>query len=267
MKNQLPKQITERLEAILRRVRRIQFFRGMLGVLTLSLSAILVIIAADYFFAPLSTMVRWVLFVGLILVAVTSFWKLLLKPLSRKIELLQIARWLEVRHPEMQERISTALELAGKSGTGVSTDLIEELINEAELDAKSLDPEIEVQSRKARVWLVPALGIAATFMLLFAIWPAQFGRLLARAVAPFSELGNAGAVAFDIAPGNLEVLEDDSLEIRVLYQGSKNDILTLETTNENGDVTQERLSFSGEEDGKKSHFTSSPQLARVSATE
>ncbi len=86
MKNQLPTQITERLEAVLRRVRRIQFFRGMLGVLTLSLSTILVIIAADYFFAPLSTMVRWVLFVGLILVAVTSFWKLLLKPLSRKKE-------------------------------------------------------------------------------------------------------------------------------------------------------------------------------------
>jgi len=251
MKNQLPTQITERLEAILRRVRRIQFFRGILGILTLILSAILIIIAADYFFAPLSTAVRWVLFIGLIAVVVTSFWKLLLKPLNRKIELLQVARWLEVRHPEMQERISTTLELAGKSGTGVSTVLIEELINEAELDAKSLDPEIEVQSKKARVWLVPALGIAATFMLLFALWPDQFGRLLTRAVAPFSELGNAGAVAFDIAPGNLEVLEDDSLEIRVLYQGPKDDILTLETTTENGDVTQERLSFSGEEDGKK----------------
>ncbi|MFT5904745.1 MAG: hypothetical protein ACI9E1_000331 [Cryomorphaceae bacterium] len=251
MKNQLPTQITERLEAVLRRVRRIQFFRGMLGVLTLSLSTILVIIAADYFFSPLSTVVRSVFFGGLIAVVLTSFWQLFLNPLNRKIELLQVARWLEVRHPEMQERISTSLELAGTSDAGVSADLLEELIIEAELDAKSLNPVIEVQSRKARVWLLPALGIAATFILLFAFWPAKFGRLLTRAVAPFSELGNAGAFSFDIAPGNLELLEDDSLEIRVLYQGPKDDILTIKTTNENGDVTQERLSFTGVEEGKQ----------------
>ncbi len=115
MNDKLPSQITERLEAVLRRVRRLQFFRGMLGVLTLTLASVLVIMGADYFFAPLSASVRWGLFFALVAVTAGSFWQLFLKPLNRKIELLQVARWLEVKHPEIQERISTSLELVGTS--------------------------------------------------------------------------------------------------------------------------------------------------------
>ncbi|MGB0993234.1 MAG: hypothetical protein ACPG32_12300, partial [Akkermansiaceae bacterium] len=153
--------------------------------------------------------------------------------------------------PEIQERISTALELAGTDNQGISSSLLEEIISEAETDVQSIDPQIEVRARKVRAWLWPALGIAAVFALLFAIWPSQTGRLLVRAVAPFSQTGNAGAIAFDILPGDMEVLEDTPVEITVLYQGSSNDSLILETEYENGETTQERLSFSGKQDGKQ----------------
>jgi len=251
MTEQLPKQITDRLKAILRRVRRIQFFRGMLGVFTLGLAAVLVIMAADYFFAPLSTTIRWALFGGLVIVVLGSFWKLFLKPLNRKIELLQVARWLEIKHPKIQERISTALELSGTSGPGISENLLEELIKEAEVDVKDINPIVEVRTKKVRVWMWPAAALLATFVLLFAVWPDQARRLLVRAVAPFSETGNAGAVAFEILPGDLEVIEEDPVTIKVLYDGSSEDRITLETTKENGDVTTELLQFSGEEDGKQ----------------
>ena len=251
MKEPLPQQITDRLKAVLRRVRRIQFFRGLLGVLTLGLAAILVIMAADFFFAPLSTTVRWALFVGLVVVVLGSFWKLFYQPLNRKIELLQVARWLEVRHPEMQERISTAMELAGSSGPGVSANLLEELIKEAEVDVKDIDPTLEVRTKKVRAWVGPAAGLVGILLILFAIWPDQISRLFVRAVAPFSETGNAGAVAFEILPGDLEVIETDPVHIKVLYEGSNNDRLILETTKEDGEVTAELLQFSGEEDGKQ----------------
>ncbi|MCP5535132.1 MAG: hypothetical protein H7A51_02735 [Akkermansiaceae bacterium] len=250
MKDKLPSQITERLEAVLRRVRRLQFFRGMLGVLTLTLASVSVLMAADYLFAPLSSSIRWALFFGLVLVTAGSFWRLFLKPLNRKIELLQVARWLEVKHPGIQERISTSLELVGSSRPGVSENLLKELVHEAELDVKDLNPVLEVRSKKVLAWFWPAAGLVTAFVMLFSIWPEQIGRLFVRAVAPFSQAGNAGAIAFDIVPGNLEVLENDKIEIKVLYQGSEDDVLTLETTRENGDVTRERLHFSTKEDGK-----------------
>ncbi|MGB1260869.1 MAG: hypothetical protein ACPG6P_12555, partial [Akkermansiaceae bacterium] len=203
MKDNLPTQITDNLRAVLKRVRRLQISRGILSVLTITLTAILIIMAVDFFFAPVPVLVRWLLFGALILALSSSFYQLFWKPLSRKIELLQVARWLEVRHPEIQERISTALELSGSDNQGISSSLLEEIIAEAETDVKAINPQIEVRARRVRAWLWPALGIAAVFALLFAIWPSQTGRLLVRAVAPFSQTGNAGAIAFDILPGDM----------------------------------------------------------------
>ncbi|MGB0991602.1 MAG: hypothetical protein ACPG32_03945, partial [Akkermansiaceae bacterium] len=99
MKDNLPTQITDNLRAVLKRVRRLQISRGILSVLTITLTAILIIMAVDFFFAPVPTSVRWLLFGALILALGSSFYRLFWKPLSKKIELLQIARWLEVRHP------------------------------------------------------------------------------------------------------------------------------------------------------------------------
>lgn len=250
MTEQLPHQITDRLKAILRRVRRIQFFRGILGVLTLSLATLLLIMAADFLLAPLSSAIRWVLFVGLLLVVLGSLWALFVRPLHKKIELLQIARWLEVRHPELQERISTAMELAGTSGAGVSPNLLEELIKKAEVDVQDINPMIEVKSKKVRAWVLPAVALIGIFLLLFGVWPEQARRLLVRAVVPFSQIGNAGAVAFEILPGDLEVIEEDPVTLKVLYEGSSENILTLETTRADGEVTKELLPFSTEENGK-----------------
>lgn len=250
MNNNFPQTITDRLQAVLRRVRRIQFFRGMLGVLTCTLAVVLLIMAVDYLFSPLSTNVRWGLFAIIIATIIVSFWRLFLRPLNRRIELLQIARWLEIRHPEMQERISTAMELSNTSDSGTSAGLLEELITEAELDVQSLNPEVEVKAKKLKTWLWPTCALATIFLSLFIIWPDQVSRLLVRAVAPFSQTGNAGAIAFEIKPGDLEVLEGDAVDIRILYQGSSNDTLTLVTTRSDGSETEEQLAFTGSEDGK-----------------
>ena len=134
MKSDIPPQITTRLQAILRRVRRLQISRGILGVLTVFLASVLAVMAVDFFFAPVPTSVRFGLFAALLLITLAAFWIFLWKPLSQKIGLLQIARWLEVRHPEMQERISTAMELAGTSNSGTSESLLNKLIAEAEVD-------------------------------------------------------------------------------------------------------------------------------------
>ena len=76
--------------------------------------------AADFVLAPLPVMVRWVLLGTLVIGTVAAGWAWLINPLRRRITLVQVARWLETRHPEIQERVSTALELSGRSDAGAS---------------------------------------------------------------------------------------------------------------------------------------------------
>ena len=114
-----------------------------------------------------------------------------------------IARWLETRHPEIQERVSTALELSSDSQGGVSEVLLQQLVEEAQGDVSSVDPTTEVRARRAKRWLWPATALAAVFVMVFVIYPGEAQRLLVRAVAPFSDLGNAGAVRFAIEPESI----------------------------------------------------------------
>ena len=88
---------------------------------TVALCGLLLIMAVDWFLAPVPTWARWALF-GAWLVAVLLTAKHALSPVMRKISPVALARWLELRHPEMQERISTALELQGQE-RGISAGL------------------------------------------------------------------------------------------------------------------------------------------------
>ena len=79
---------------------------------------------------------------------------------------------------------------------------------------------MEVESaRITRRWGRPAIVITAMLLLALAVWPGATSRLLVRAVAPFSQMGNAAAGRFVVKPGNQEVLEGDAVRIEVGYDG------------------------------------------------
>jgi hypothetical protein len=179
--------------------------------------------ALDHFLAPLPQAARWAMFGAWVLGSLASV-VIGLRPLLRKIGLVQVARWIEGRHPEIEERMSTVLELAGGRG-GVSEGLLEELAKSAGEDVDKVDARAELKAvGAAKKWARPALLLSAAFLLLFAAWPKEVGRLAVRAVAPFSTLGNAAAVKFSLKPGNVELLEGDALDIAVSYDGPAKDL-------------------------------------------
>ncbi len=104
-------EIQAKLGEVRDRIRKVQLTRGALVTATIALAGLLLIMATDWLFAPLPGLLRWGLFIvwigSTIYAAKAGF-----APYFRKIGLVQIARWIEVRHPEMQERMSTVLELA-----------------------------------------------------------------------------------------------------------------------------------------------------------
>ena len=140
------------LKLLLRQIRKTQLLRGSLIVATAILLGVLLMMAADYLFAPLPVVARWSMF-AVWLVAVVLAFKKGFTPLFRKITSVQLARWVEDRHPEMQERISTSLELQDNR-QGVSAGLLEELRIAAEQDAS------KVNARMPLRWLT-STGISA----------------------------------------------------------------------------------------------------------
>ncbi|MBK1828963.1 hypothetical protein [Haloferula rosea] len=189
----------------------------MLLVLAVVLLGWLVSIGIDLLFAPLPMGVRFGI-LGVWMLAV--LWALVrgLGPSFKKLDLIRIARWLEHRHPEIEERLSTALEL--RDDKRASRELITMLLEAADADADRVDPKAEVtagSSTKRWRWVVAACVIV---MLGFLIaMPQQAARLMWRAVAPLSDVGNAGAVEFVLRPEGLEVLEGEAIEIRVIHDG------------------------------------------------
>ena len=224
----------------MRRIRRIQLGRGLLRVLSVVLGGLFILVAMDYFLAPLSSGVRAVAFFCWLAAAAYGVFRFLLRPLTRKISLVRLARWLEERHPEVQERISTALELSDYP-EGISPDLLRELSKDAAKDIGELNPNDEVRSERVKKSLWPVAVMVVALISLLAIWPQEMGRLLSRAVSPFSDLGNVGAFRFTMNPGDLEVLEGDEVLIEMTYEGELDGDLDFLVTKD-GEVLSESLS-------------------------
>ncbi|MGJ8695227.1 MAG: hypothetical protein ACSHYF_02845 [Verrucomicrobiaceae bacterium] len=244
--------ISRQLAVLRRRIRRVQFARGMVRFGSVVLGGLLLIAALDFIFAPLVTAIRVLLFFLWLAVMGWGLWSYLLRPLRRIISDVQLARWLEIRHPEVQERISTSLELAG-SHEGISEELLAELSSEAATDLSGLDPEVEVTTRRVRKSVVPLAAMVGVIALLLAVFPQEMGRLLARAVAPFSTMGNAGGLRFEIMPGDQELIEGEPLLISLSYEGDLKEPLELVTRTSSGRELSEQLSVVSQ-DGELSRF-------------
>ncbi|MES2660129.1 MAG: hypothetical protein V4689_16015 [Verrucomicrobiota bacterium] len=216
-------QIEARLKTVRERIRRVQKTRGTMVVATVALGGLFVMMGADFLLSPLPMALRWTMF-GVWLAAVLAAAKFGFGPLLKPIGLLQVARWLEGRHPEMEERLSTVLELADESG-GVSPELLESLGRLAEADVGKVDANVEIKTaRTSRRWTRPAMALLGLLALTFAVWPREASRLLVRAVAPFSAMGNAAAGNFKVTPGDMEILSGDPVRIDVSYDGSGKDL-------------------------------------------
>lgn len=210
-------QLGPMLRQLRQRIRRIQILRGSARLAALVLGGLLVIAAADYFFAPLPTVVRWVLPFAWLAATITGAVVWLAKPLSQRLGLVRLARWLETRHPELDERVSTVLEVAKHPG-GSSLSLLDELAVSAEGGLSHISPKTEVGSKRALEWAVPATLLAIVWVILFITSPGNTARHVVRALIPTSQLGNA-AGRIEVDPGDIELLEDESLTITARWLG------------------------------------------------
>ena len=130
-----------------------------------------------------------------------------------------MARLIETRHPEMQERLSSIVELLTSDDapeTRGSAELIEALKQEAIRAALIVRPKDEISIRAILPFVAAAGSLLAILALLFALLPRQTFYLLARAAAPFVNLPNVYAADLKVTPGDMLVGEGSRVKIDYL---------------------------------------------------
>lgn len=238
----LPPPIAASLKRVRSRVRRIQSIKGGLATGAALVFSLIGVMIIDWAFNIEVAAIRWALSLSAVVITFYVMWRTLFRPLSRKISLTTIARWVETHHPEMEERISTAVELAGRGDAG-SQGLIDEVIREATMDAGKLDPKLELTNRAARTNLWTAAAAVGILAALFACFPKITPVLFARAIAPQTNLGNAYANSIrHLTPDAQVVTAGDSFNIEAAYKARKEQRAVIILTYPDGTEVREQMS-------------------------
>jgi len=215
---EVPAPIAKTLRRLIRRVRGVILVRGLAAVIATAIGCILLVMAVDAGFTLFSQASRWVLtLLALGVTAAVAVW-LLVIPLAHTITLTGIARSLETRHPELHERLSSAVELLTSNDMPEirgSEVLIAALAEEASRDAGRVQPRLEIPLRKARPFMLAAIGVLVVLGALWAVFPTVMPRLFTRAIAPFLNLPNISADMLTIEPGDAVLPEGRRMEVHV----------------------------------------------------
>ena len=220
----IPAPIAAALRELLRRTRKITLIRGFCAVASVFIALTLLVMGADLYFTIVSASTRWILSCAIYVGMIIAIYKFLVSPLARSYTLAGVALMIESHHPEMQERLSSAVELLTTSDdpdVRGSQKLIDALAEAAADDARKIRPKKEVSIRAAVPYLSTALSAVLMLAVIFAASPRKTSFLLARAMAPFANLPNISAMDLEIRPGDAFVARGKLLEIALASSKAK----------------------------------------------
>lgn len=215
----VPEPIVNKLHAAIRRARLVVLVRGLLIVVTIAIAALLVGMGVDAAITIFSTLGRVLLSLALLGVVVAAVFWYLVRPLRRAFSMSGIARLIEQNHPELQERLSSSVELLMTNDAPElrgSQVMINQLTHEAIGQVDIVHPDEEFSFRPLRRLFIVAGIVFSILVLLFAVWPSQASVLAGRIVAPFGNFENIRAADLVVKPGKDVVrAAGDSLSIEV----------------------------------------------------
>ncbi|MBO7299511.1 MAG: hypothetical protein J6V41_06860, partial [Kiritimatiellae bacterium] len=240
----LPNEIASKLKQSVARVRRIIWVRGLAATLATLFIALILIMAIDAMVVIVNPFIRWGLWViGVVAVSFTAR-TMIYKPLSKPFTPRRIAALIEQNHPELEERLSTVVELLATPDAvqEASARFLEVLTDAAIADIKTVTPRKEFTTKTVKPRAILALVTGGLILILFLIFPSSMGRLLTRAIIPSAEVDNIYADNLRVAPGNKVVLIGDSLNVDLAITGGFPGTAYIGTKAPDRRETRERMS-------------------------
>ncbi len=216
----VPEPIVQALTALVRRGRRVILLKGLAGTLAVALGSLMLVMAADRVMTTYDAWPRWLMTAGFWLLTALAAAGLIVRPLARSFTLSGIARVIEQRHPELQERISSAVELlTSEDGPELrgSDVMIAALAAEAVQDASRVQARREVSLAPAWPFLVTAAVSLTLLAALAVLWPGKTMRSVARAFAPWANISKFTERQIAVTPGDTLIQQDAPLRVTARF--------------------------------------------------
>ena len=228
----LPYSVGKLLERAIARVRRLYLIRGFATVGIVWLLAVAAVMAVDSRTVIFDDRIRWAMSLGALLAALLTAMLALVIPLRRRLDCGRMARLLDARHPEFEERLSTLVELSESDphARGFSASLFALVGEMAEADVAKVDLAKDFPAFAARRRLAVFSAFALALVVSIAVSPQIVGRLFVRAVAPWADIGNLFANDIAVKPGDVVALSGTVIRIEATSAANQT-IQTIKQSN------------------------------------
>jgi len=157
---------------------------------------------------------------------VTLFWTIVRRFLNVPTE-IQLARYLEEKHPQLEDRLVTAVELGGAENPGVSPRLLSQLLDDARFHIQPLNLSKSIRSKSTVVWSSFAMAL---LLFLGAMIPANldfFALKTNRIFSPWKFRNAKIFPTFEVSPGSIRIPKGSAREIRADITGFEPEEIVL----------------------------------------
>ena len=208
-------QLEDKIRQVRRRMRWILFAKGL--ALSVGLTVAILIVAgyaADHwnYTADALRLSR----IGSLLAIVAVFGWFLVRPLLRRIPDTKLARYIEERHPEIQDRLVSAIELGQKEGE--KNPLLPLLFSDAFNQVRPIEPRTLFNPREPFLSSLAASGLVCSFALLLLFGPDFLHYATIKLYADWLYPQAKSIYAIEVTPGDSQLRKgsDQLISARLL---------------------------------------------------
>ncbi|HEY8667929.1 MAG TPA: DUF4175 family protein, partial [Tepidisphaeraceae bacterium] len=211
-----PERIVKAMRRVATRRWLMQTVKGLLQTMLVSLTIFLTVVLALGTFANMPAWLRVALPIGA-WCALAACALCFLRHSFIRDSLSQAAQQVEAMRPELQERISSAVELANQSDPRFagSPELIAHLMRQAEADVQGVDPKTVISSKTVQRYALFVAPIVLAWAVLTPMMPRPMLAGLANLFHPFTRSVAVRYSPVIVTPGDIILPQGDPLEISV----------------------------------------------------
>jgi hypothetical protein len=161
---------------------------------------------------PLDPILRSVALLLVVVPAVLAFLHGVVRPLFRRLGPTQVARRIETHLPGIHNRLVSAIDLEAKAADRrVSPVFLRRLLNEALDRVKDFHPRTILDLVSLRRAVLTAVVAVALSALAWTFFADRLPTAVARIFMPLADIPPASGVAYDVKPGQADVLRNEEI--------------------------------------------------------
>tara|TARA_R110002111_G_scaffold168038_1_gene233904 strand:+ start:214868 stop:218926 length:4059 start_codon:yes stop_codon:yes gene_type:complete len=210
--DQFVNELKRQLNQLDRRIRSLALLRG-LGLIVLVLVCLVAVqISLDLMFS-LGTKARILMSSLSVTVLVGCIWFAMLRRVFHKRTPIELAAIVEESQANLNERLTSVLELASAHNESSSVLMREHLAKETIASLSTFNISDSVPSDRTMRFIMSA-GIALLiFLTPLLFWPDAYRLLLSRSVVPWGNFATVSSLYFEVQPGDATVARGKDLQI------------------------------------------------------